>query len=378
MKQCVIIPDSFKGTLSSTKVCEVIKTAVLRHFPGCRVLAVPVADGGEGTVDCFLAALPGGERVPCTVPGPTGSDIPAFYGRFGGTAVIEMAAAAGLPLVSGQKDPSKTTTRGVGRLIRLAVEGGAEKILLGLGGSCTNDAGCGCAAELGVRFYDEGGNVFVPTGGTLKDVRRFDTSVAEKLLAGVEVTAMCDVTNPLFGESGAAYIFAPQKGADDEMVRRLDAGLRSLGALMDARPGLSGLSAMAGAGAAGGLGAGVCAFLGGRLQPGIDAVLGVVDFASTLRGCDYVFTGEGRFDSQSMHGKVVDGVAKRAKAAGVPVVVIAGDTSGAPPEAYAAGVAAVFSTNPAPRPFEEAKLYARESLAATADNICRLIKTAEK
>ena len=398
MKKCVIIPDSFKGTLSSADVCDVVQAAVLRNFPACDAHIVPVADGGEGTVACFLAAMQGGRLVQCTVAGPYGGgeaagqrtlphtgDAPekaglraASYGRFGDTAVVEMAMAAGLPLVEGNENPARTTTRGVGQLIRHAVEHGAKKILLGLGGSCTNDAGCGCAAELGVRFFDEDGAAFIPVGETLARVRQYDVSGARALLAGVEISAMCDVDNPLYGETGAAYIFAPQKGADDAMVQMLDGGLRAIGAVMERQPGMAGVCTMPGAGAAGGFGAGVCAFLGGRLVPGIEAVLDMVDFESMLAGCDFVFTGEGRFDSQSMRGKVVSGVAARAKAAGVPVVVLAGDTSAEPDGAREAGVAACFGITRAPMPFSEARKFSRENLAATADNVCRLIEATER
>ncbi len=382
MRKCIIIPDSFKGTLSSAEVCGVVQAAVLRNFPACAVRAVPVADGGEGTVACFLAAMPGGRRVRCTVAGPYGAGEAAgqrvaAYGRFGDTAVVEMAAAAGLPLVEGRENPARTTTRGVGQLMRHAVEHGAKKILLGLGGSCTNDAGCGCAAELGVRFYDRDGAAFTPVGETLARVHSYDVREAQTLLAGVEVSAMCDVDNPLYGETGAAYVFAPQKGADGAMVQMLDAGLRAIGAVMERQPGMAGVCAMPGAGAAGGFGAGVRAFLGGRLVPGIEAVLDMVDFDGMLAGCDMVFTGEGRFDSQSMHGKVVSGVAARAKAAGVPVVVLAGDTSAEPKGAREAGIAACFGITRAPLPFAEARRFSRENLAATADNVCRLIAAVE-
>ncbi len=372
MKQCLIVSDSFKGSLSSQEVCRLAEERIVHHFPACRVRGIPVADGGEGTVDCFLAALPGGQRIELEVPGPFGQPVPAFYGRFGTLAVVEMAAAAGLPLADGRLNPETASTSGVGALLRHAVENGAEKLVLALGGSCTNDAGCGCAAALGARFYNEAGEAFVPVGGSLREVCRYDVAPVRALLKGVEVLAMCDVENPLYGPQGAAHVYGPQKGADEQMVQRLDEGLRQLGGLLDAE--IPGLSEMPGAGAAGGFGAGVVAFLGGRLQAGIDTVLDMVGFDELLHGCNCVFTGEGRLDSQSLQGKVVGGVAARARAAGVPVVAVCGDIAPGEEAAFAAGVTAVFSINRVAVPFAQAKLRSAEDLSRTYDNICRLLK----
>lgn len=372
MKKCLIVSDSFKGSLSSQEVCRLAEGRILHHFPGCQVRGIPVADGGEGTVDCFLAALPGGERVELTVPGPFGEGVPAFYGRFGQLAVVEMAAAAGLPQAEGRLNPETTTTRGVGALLRHAAQNGAKKIVLALGGSCTNDAGCGCAAELGAHFYDAEGKPFVPVGGSLHKIAKIDAAPARAALQGAEVVAMCDVENPLYGPRGAAHVYAPQKGADAAMVQRLDAGLAHLGGLLEAE--FPALASLPGGGAAGGLGAGVVAFLGGRLQAGIETVLDMVGFNELLPGCDCVFTGEGRLDSQSLQGKVVGGVAARARAAGVPVVAVCGDIGPAEEAAFAAGVSAIFSINRVAVPFAEAKRRSREDLEQTYDNICRLLK----
>lgn len=344
----VLIPDSFKGTLSSVEVCRVLRGCVELRLPGCEVRAIPVADGGEGSVDAFLAAL-GGEKVHARVAGPFFEPVESFYGLTDGgkTAIVEMAACAGLPLAGERRDPALTTTYGVGELIALAVEGGARKIILGLGGSATNDAGCGAAAALGVRFFDRTGTPFVPTGGTLGEVERIDVSAARERLRGVEITAMCDIDNPMYGENGAAYVFAPQKGAGPEQVRALDAGLRRLAGVMRRELGMD-FAELPGAGAAGAMGAGVTAFLGASLQSGIESVLNAVDFDRAAADAELIFTGEGRLDSQSLRGKVVIGVARRAKRLGKRVIAIVGGAEGELEAAYAEGVTAVFTTNRLP------------------------------
>lgn len=369
----VLIPDSFKGTLSSVEVCRVLRGCVELRLPGCEVRAIPVADGGEGSVDAFLAAL-GGEKVHARVAGPFFEPVESFYGLTDGgkTAIVEMAACAGLPLAGERRDPALTTTYGVGELIALAVEGGARKIILGLGGSATNDAGCGAAAALGVRFFDRTETPFVPTGGTLGEVERIDVSAARERLRGVEITAMCDIDNPMYGENGAAYVFAPQKGAGPEQVRALDAGLRRLAGVMRRELGMD-FAELPGAGAAGAMGAGVTAFLGASLQSGIESVLNAVDFDSAAADADLIFTGEGRLDSQSLRGKVVIGVARRAKRLGKRVIAIVGGAEGELEAAYAEGVTAVFTTNRLPEPLSRSAPRAAENLAFTMDNILRLL-----
>ncbi len=369
----VLIPDSFKGTLSSVEVCRVLRGCVELRLPGCEVRAIPVADGGEGSVDAFLAAL-GGEKVHARVAGPFFEPVESFYGLTDGgkTAIVEMAACAGLPLAGERRDPVLTTTYGVGELIALAVEGGARKIILGLGGSATNDAGCGAAAALGVRFFDRTGTPFVPTGGTLGEVERIDVSAARERLRGVEITAMCDIDNPMYGENGAAYVFAPQKGAGPEQVRALDAGLRRLAGVMRRELGMD-FDELPGAGAAGAMGAGVTAFLGASLQSGIESVLNAVDFDRAAADADLIFTGEGRLDSQSLRGKVVIGVARRAKRLGKRVIAIVGGAEGELEAAYAEGVTAVFTTNRLPEPLSQSAPRAAENLAFTMDNILRLL-----
>lgn len=372
MKKIVLAPDSFKGTMSSKEICGIMTEQIRRFYPDCEILSFPIADGGEGSVDCFLTAM-GGERVAVTVSGPFFTPCESFYGLVDGgkTAVVEMAAAAGLPMVASRPDPERTTTFGVGELILDAVSRGAKKIIVGLGGSCTNDAGCGAAAALGCRFYDQDGESFVPVGGTLSRVARIDPAGLRERLAGIEAVAMCDIDNPFYGPSGAAHVFAPQKGADEAAVRRLDAGLRALSAVMERDLGIS-IAGLPGAGAAGGFGGGMAAFFGAGLVMGIEAVLDTVGFEAAAEGSDLILTGEGRIDGQSLRGKAVAGVARRAKRLGIPVVAVVGDVGDGIEEAYDLGVSAVLSINRVARPYEEVRGRAPRDLAAAIETLMRL------
>ena len=377
MKKCIVISDSFKGSLSSGEICDIARACFAEVLSDCELTAIPVADGGEGTVDCFHQVC-GGELVPVTVQGPFGQDMEAAYLRLdGGRAVIEMASSAGLPLVGDRRDPRITSTYGVGQQIRHAVEQGSTQILLGLGGSCTNDGGCGCAAALGVRFLDRAGQAFVPTGGTLDQIAHIDVSGARQLLQTVELTAMCDIDNPMHGPTGASYIFGPQKGADPAMVEFLDGQLKALDAVIQ-RELHRAVADVPGAGAAGAFGAGILAFLDGTLCPGIEAVLDLVDFDGKLKDCDLVITGEGRFDSQSIRGKVVSGVSRRAKRQGVPVAVIAGSVAedvesvSADPDS---GVTAAFSINRQAMDYSESRPFSRRNYRYTLENLLRLMKS---
>ena len=379
MKKCIIISDSFKGTLSSSEICAIAEEAVGRFFPECTLCKVPVADGGEGTVACFQEAC-GGELVRLTVQGPFGEPVEAAYLQLpGGQAVVEMAAAAGLPLVGDRKDPRKASTYGVGQLIRHAAEQGNRKILLGLGGSCTNDGGCGCAAALGVRFLDQDGQSFVPVGETLADICSIDLS-GTSYLRDVQLTAMCDIDNPMHGPTGAAYVFGPQKGADPETVAFLDSQLVSLDETIRRELGRQ-VADIPGAGAAGAFGAGMVAFFQAQLRPGIEAVLDLVGFDDMLEGCDMVFTGEGRLDSQSLRGKVLSGVGKRARAHGVPVVAIVG---GVTPDTedvcdcQDAIISAIFTINRQAMDFEKSKGSSHQNYQRTFENILRLIQLAQR
>lgn len=375
MKKCIVISDSFKGTLSSLEICSIARASIPRFFPQCQVVTVPVADGGEGTVECFVQAI---GAVPVTVPvtGPYGEPISAVYARKEQLAIVEMAAAAGLPMVGEKKNPEATTTYGVGQLIAHAVKSGCREILLGLGGSATNDGGCGCAAALGVRFCDKNGKEFVPTGKTLADIHRIDASQAKASLEGVTITVMCDVENPLCGPNGSAHVFGPQKGADEAMVERLDEGLGHLARLMERDLGVS-VAQIPGAGAAGGMGAGCMAFLGAELKSGIQCVLDTVEFDAQLEGTDLVITGEGRIDSQSVQGKVISGIAKRTKPRNIPLLALVGGIAEDAAAGYDLGVTAMFGIDRSAQDFRE---YAGKSAVyyqRTLEDILRLIKAME-
>ena len=341
MKKCIVISDSFKGSISSAEICRIARQTIPRFFPECELLTFPVADGGEGTVSCFLSATDA-QAVEVNVSGPYGEPTKATYARYGDKAIIEMA---------------ETTTYGVGQLIRHAVESGCREIMLGLGGSATNDGGCGCAAALGTRFLKKTGESFVPCGKNLNQIAELDTTETQKLLDGIRITAMCDVDNPLFGENGAAYVFGPQKGADAKMVKFLDGQLRSLNNVLENKLQIR-VKDIAGAGAAGGMGAGCIAFFGAELKSGIEAILGLINFNTQLEGADLVISGEGKIDFQSACGKVIAGIAKRTKAANVPLIAIVGAIDKTAAVAYEAGVSAMFGIDREAKAFEE---YAAES-----------------
>jgi len=369
MKKCVIIPDSFKGTLSSVEVCEIIGTKVKEFYPNCEIIQIPVADGGEGTADCFIHAVKA-EKVPVRVTGPYNEPLDCYYARKDNTAIIEMAQAAGLPLVEKRKNPAVTTTYGVGLMIKHAVENGCSQIIIGLGGSCTNDAGVGAACALGVKFYDSDGNTFLPTGHTLSKINKIDVTEAKNLLKSCSITAMCDIDNPMYGENGAAYIFAPQKGADIKMVEELDYNLRALSQTITDNLGTD-VSNLPGAGAAGAMGAGIVAFLGGSLKSGINTVLDLIQFEQLIENADMIFTGEGKIDGQSLRGKVVIGIAERAAKKNVPVVAVVGAIGEDAEKSYDKGVSAIFSINRAPVDFEVSRYYSKENLSATIDSLLR-------
>ena len=373
MKKAVLIPDSFKGTMSSSEIIDIMKERTLFYHPECSVVTIPVADGGEGSVDAFLTAL-GGEKISVRTKGPWTEDIESFYGMLPDkTAVIEMAASAGLPQVGDRKDPSKTTTYGVGELILAAARNGAKRLVIGLGGSATNDAGCGAAAACGVSFYDKEGKSFVPVGGTLDRIERIDLSTMDESVKALPITAMCDIDNPFYGPTGAAAVFGPQKGADEKMVKELDSKMKSLAGVIEKDLGIK-IQEIAGSGAAGGMGGGMKAFFGARMQMGIETVLEITGFENLAEGADMIFTGEGKIDSQSLRGKVVIGVARKAKKMGIPVIAVVGDIGDNIEAAYDEGVTGIFSTNRVAVPYKEARLRAKSDMSLTMDNILRFMK----
>ncbi|NLL63254.1 MAG: glycerate kinase [Ruminococcaceae bacterium] len=340
MRKIVVVPDSFKGTLSSIDFCRVAKKAL-----DGEVIAVPVADGGEGTVDCFLEM--GWNPVSATVTGPLFESVEAVYAVRGDTAVLESATACGLDLSGGLV--MKATTYGVGELIEHAVEvSGCKSIILGLGGSGTNDGGCGALCALGAKFYDSLGNSFVPVGGTLGLIADIDASE----LPDIDLTLMCDVSTTFLD---AAVIFAPQKGADETEVLELTAGLMHLASFMP------GIENVPGGGAAGGLGAGLHFFLKGKIVSGIDAILDAVDFENLISDADFVITGEGKLDESSVSGKVVSGVARRAAALNVPCIAVCG---AAEIDGTALNLSAVHVISTKSKTLEELKKTIKDDLYA--------------
>lgn len=374
MQNFILVPDSFKGTLSAIEVCNIMKSSIKNLYKDANIISVPVADGGEGTVDAFLYAL-GGEKKSIWVSDAFNEQkILAHYAMLkDNIAVIEMAACAGLPLVKNRLEPDKTTTFGVGELIIDAINSGAKKIILGLGGSATNDGGCGMAAALGVKFKDEQDQEFIPTGGTLSQIYKIDMNNIYSKIKDVEFISMCDVDNPLCGKLGASAVFAPQKGADEDMVKLLDEGLAHLAKIIKRDLHIE-VKDIKGAGAAGGLGAGSIAFLQSKLTKGIDVILDTINFDELVSKADIVFTGEGKFDSQSLHGKVVMGVANRSQKYKTPVIVVTGAIGENIQEAYNKGITAIFSINKEPMEFSKSALKSKENMILTMENILRLLK----
>ncbi|PWM78986.1 MAG: glycerate kinase [Phascolarctobacterium sp.] len=373
MKKILLIPDSFKGTMSSMEICSIMEASIHQHYPEAEVISIPVADGGEGSVDAFLEAL-GGEKVTVKAQDPYGHEIDSFYGILpDGTAVIEMAAAAGLPLVGDNRHAEKTTTYGVGQLIKDALRNKCKKLIVGLGGSATNEGGCGAAAALGVRFINDRHESFVPVGETLKDITAIDMTGLDPLLKQVPIITMCDIDNPLCGPHGASAVFGPQKGADAECIKMLDCGLHHMADIIR-RDLNKDVLTLPGSGAAGGMGGGMAAFFSSRLQPGIETVLDTVHFNNLLEGADLVISGEGKIDTQSLRGKVVIGVARRAKKSDVPLIAVVGDIGGDIQKAYEEGVTGIFSINRVALPYEQIKLRAKDDLRLTVDNIMYFMK----
>jgi len=327
----ILAPDSFKGSFSAEEICRIMEDAIRSVRPDAELLSIPMADGGEGMTAAYLKIL-GGRRVELRVTGPLGEPVDAFYGMLpDGSAAIEMAAAAGLPLMGSLRDPLRATTRGVGEMLLHALKTGARRILLGLGGSATNDMGCGMAAALGWKFFDAAGEI-EPLAENLLRVERIEPGTPFP----VPVTAACDVQNPLLGERGATAVYGPQKGVTEENYALLEGGLANIARLLS-------LEEMPGAGAAGGLGAGVPAFLQGKLVPGIDMLLDAAKFDELLAQADLVITGEGRMDAQSANGKVPMGVGLRCKKAGVPCIAVCGSLGPGAQAMHAHGVTAMYA-----------------------------------
>ncbi len=338
MFSVLIAPDSFKGTLSAAEVCEITGCAFTDAIKDVKITKLPVADGGEGLCACF-EGFAKGKRMSAAVSGVFFEKMTAEYFMLeNGTAVIETASCAGLPLAGKNKNPEKATTLGVGELMLHAKQNGAKAILLGLGGSATNDCGVGLATALGWRFLDVNGTPVEPCGKNLSAVKKI---IPPETPFGLPVTAACDVENPLYGANGAAHVFAPQKGADEAMVKRLDDGLRNMAAVIEVCTGKA-VAETCGSGAAGGMGAGALAFLDAELKNGIDIILDESGFDALAEQADVVVTGEGRLDFQSADGKVISGVAKRAKRLGKRVVAVCGSRGDGAERILDCGVSDMF------------------------------------
>ena len=375
MRRIVVAADSFKGSLTSLEVAEAFACGFRRVFPLCEVERVAVADGGEGTVEALVGMLDG-EYVELQVADPLMRRVQARYGIVNGgrTAVVEMSAASGLPLLTAQeRNPLKTTTYGTGEMIADALGRGCREFLIGIGGSATNDAGVGMLRALGFRFLDAEGAELVGGGEILESIKGIDDSGVLPSLRDAEFRVACDVTNPLYGPEGAAYVFAPQKGADEAMVERLDAGLRNFAEVVKRYNGED-IATLRGAGAAGGVGGGLKALLGARLEQGVDMVLEAIRFDDIIKECNLVVTGEGRLDSQTMMGKAPCGVLQAAKRQGVPCVAIGGAIEKCE-ELEQSGFAAMFSVTPEDMPLQQAmqRAVAMANVERAAEQIARLL-----
>jgi glycerate kinase len=371
----VIAPDSFKESLTAMEVAAAIEAGFREVFPEAQYQKVPVADGGEGTVQAMIDAT-GGQRIELTVTGPLGEPVKAFYGLTGGepVAVIEMAAASGLELVAPEsRNPMLATSFGTGELIRAALDAGARRFVLGVGGSATNDGGAGMIQALGVRLLDRQGIELAPGGAELARLDRIDASGLDARVADCSFDVACDVSNPLVGPQGASAVFGPQKGASEAMVRELDANLRHYARVIERELGRD-VADVPGAGAGGGIAAAMMVFLGGRLRPGVDIVTEAVGLERAVRDADLVITGEGRIDGQTIQGKTPMGVARLAQAAGTPVIAIGGCLGRDAGAVHGYGIDAIFSSVARPCTVKEALAEAHTNLQSAARNVAAALR----
>ena len=369
-------PDSFKESLTALEICEILERVTARHFPDAETICLPVADGGEGTVDALLRAMDG-RRIRTQVTGPRFEPETAQWGLLsdGVTAVMEMAQASGLSYVPlPQRDPRRTTSLGTGEMIAEALRQGVRKILIGIGGSATNDGGIGMLQALGAVFTDAAGQPVPPVGGALASVAKADFSGLLPELRHTEITVICDVTNPLLGENGATWIYGPQKGATPEICEELETGMAHFAQVAAAAAGRD-IASFPGAGAAGGIGAALGGVLGAQLRSGIDAVLDAVDFSAKLEGVSLAVTGEGRIDGQSVcFGKVPVGVAKRCAQRGIPTVAIVGGIGEGAEGLFQLCESTIQTTVSGPMSLQAAMSNAPALYEQAADRLFRAIK----
>lgn len=370
--QIIIAPDSFKESASSLTVASAIAEGWRRIYPEADLRLIPMADGGEGTAEALLAATHG-QKIDVTVQGPLGNPVSAYYVLFdnGQTALVEMALASGLPLVPpAQRNPERTTTFGTGQLIRHALDSGARNIIAGIGGSATNDGGAGMAQALGYSLLDNQGCELPPGGAALARLHQIDSSKKHPALDGATFLVACDVDNPLCGPQGASHVYGPQKGADPAMAERLDAALLHFGTVIEKQLGVNVLT-IPGAGAAGGLGAGLIAFTRAQLRPGVALIAEACGLSQHLAGADLVITGEGRMDRQSAHGKTPVGIAQLAKRHNIPVIAVAGALGPGYESVYEHGIDVVWPICGGPMTLSEAITHTETRLRDTSEAIAR-------
>ena len=371
----ILAPDSFKGTFSSLEVIRYLEEAAKRHLSPLEIVRIPIADGGEGTVDCLVTAAKG-EYKTIGVMGPLSQmRVKAKYGLINErTAVIEMAQASGLPLLKDEeKDPLNTTTYGTGEIIKAALDEGIRDFIIGIGGSATNDGGIGAAQALGVKFLDENGCQVGFGGKELGKIRRIVLDDIDPRIKESSFTVICDVSNPLTGPDGTTAVYGPQKGVDSTSFDILESGMKNYEALIKETIGID-MSRIPGSGAAGGLGAALVAFFDAELKPGIDTILDFVGFEELLDGADLVVTGEGRIDGQSVYGKVPVGIGKRCMAKDVKVIAIVGGIGPEIEKVYDYGIYSIMPTVNSPMSLEEALSRSEELLKDAADRMFRFIK----
>lgn len=375
MRRIIVAPDSFKESLSAPEVAAAIVKGIKRVLPTVETVTIPMADGGEGLTSTLVTTT-GGQIKTATVTGPLGTPVQASWGILGDgrTAVVEMAQASGLPLVPQDKrDPLATTTTGTGELILEALDAGCRQLIVGIGGSATNDGGAGMAQALGVKLLDTGGNLIPPGAAGLELLARIETDTLDSRIKNVNIQVACDVDNPLCGPRGASAVYGPQKGATPEMVTRLDAALAHLATVI-ARDLGKDIHDLPGAGAAGGLGAGLVAFLDANLRRGIDLVMEALGLEVTLEaGADLVITGEGEINHQTAYGKVPTGVARVASKYNIPVVALAGSIGEGANVVYNHGIKSFMSIVPRPVPLSYCMENAAELLADAAERLIRLL-----
>ena len=371
----VVAPDSFKGSVSALGVAEAMERGIRRVFPAADVRKMPIADGGEGTVAALLAAT-GGRMQHSEVCGPLGESVKAHWGILGDgkTAVIEMAAASGLPLLTkAQRDPLRASSYGTGELMRAALNAGLRRMIIGIGGSASNDGGAGMARALGARFLSGDGKELPDGGAALIGLKKIDITGLDPRLLETEITVACDVDNPLCGPRGASVVFGPQKGATPEMVATLDLALAHFATCAHAATGRP-VAELAGAGAAGGLGAGLLFFTPAKLKPGVEIILDAVGFSEMVKDAAFVITGEGNTDFQTAFGKAPVGIAKRARRYAVPVFCISGGLGAGADDVLSQGIAAVMSICDRPLSLEECMRSGDALIESAAARLCRIVK----